>query len=206
MTVQGVVKLEFEVEPEPWLENIHPRVLIDTDPGYSHVWASKFGPDPIFGCHDIYFTVGANVATPRCTLPDFGIEWQPIWNPVVIDWWDASRPIMRDRFTTVAGWWMNDYEIYDGQSYGPKAEEIRKFIDLPRLVGDQLEIALETASDDSEIPFLESYGWIIESPDTVASRPNSYRDYIIDSVGEFSCAKGLYVGTKCGWFSDRSSC
>jgi glycosyltransferase involved in cell wall biosynthesis len=26
------------------------------------------------------------------------------------------------------------------------------------------------------------------------------------SAGEFSCAKGVYAGTRCGWFSDRSSC
>jgi glycosyltransferase involved in cell wall biosynthesis len=29
---------------------------------------------------------------------------------------------------------------------------------------------------------------------------------VCSSAGEFSCAKGGYVGTKCGWFSDRSAC
>lgn len=44
------------------------------------------------------------------------------------------------------------------------------------------------------------------SADAVAFSPDAFRDYVSDSVGEFSCAKGLYVGTRCGWFSDRSSC
>jgi hypothetical protein len=29
---------------------------------------------------------------------------------------------------------------------------------------------------------------------------------VTGSLGEFSCAKGGYVGTRCGWFSDRSAC
>jgi hypothetical protein len=32
-----------------------------------------------------------------------------------------------------------------------------------------------------------------------------FRDYIAGSRGEFSCAKGGYVGTHSGWFSDRSA-
>ena len=44
------------------------------------------------------------------------------------------------------------------------------------------------------------------SSDAVASTPDSYREYISRAAGEFSCAKGLYVGSQCGWFSDRSAC
>jgi hypothetical protein len=33
-----------------------------------------------------------------------------------------------------------------------------------------------------------------------------YRDLLAGSAAEFSCAKGGYVGTRCGWFSDRSEC
>lgn len=196
----------YEAEPEPWLAEIHPRVLIEQDPGFSHVWASTSSPADIFGRHDVYFTVGANVGTPRCSVPTFGIEWQPIWNPVVLDWWNPGHPITRDRFTTVAGWWGNVYQEFEGQLWGPKAEQIRKFVTLPQLVGEPLEIALEIAPDDPEIPYLESHGWRVESPQLVISDPTAYRDYLHGSIGEFSCVKGLYVGTKCGWFSDRSAC
>jgi hypothetical protein len=196
----------YRPEPEPWLADVYPRILIDQDPGFSQVWASEKGPDNIFGRHDIYFTVGANVGTSRCTLPDFGITWEPIWNPVVIDWWNSNRPVGLDCFTTVSGWWMGEYQVYNGHTWGPKAEEIKKFIDLPRLVGETVEIALDTGSSDETIPYLQKHGWTIKSPDAVAFSPDAFRDYVSDSVGEFSCAKGLYVGTRCGWFSDRSSC
>jgi hypothetical protein len=36
--------------------------------------------------------------------------------------------------------------------------------------------------------------------------PDTYRTYVCDAAGEFSRAKGLYVGSRCGWFSDRSAC
>ena len=36
--------------------------------------------------------------------------------------------------------------------------------------------------------------------------PESYQEYVADSAGEFSCAKGLYVGGRSGWFGDRSAC
>ena len=36
--------------------------------------------------------------------------------------------------------------------------------------------------------------------------PEGYADWVTGSLGEFSCAKGVYVGTRCGWFSDRSAC
>jgi hypothetical protein len=52
---------------------------------------------------------------------------------------------------------------------------------------------------------LQEHGWHIESPEVV-STPALYRNYVEGSLGEFSCAKGGYVGTRCGWFSDRSAC
>ena len=193
-------------EPEPWLANVHPRILIEQDPGFTHVWASTSTADDVFGLHDLYFTVGANIGTPRCSVPTFGIEWRHIWNPVILDWWDPNQPATRNRFTTVAGWWGNKYQEFEGQLWGPKAEEIRKFITLPKLVGEPLEIALETGPDDPEISYLESHAWRIQSPRLVIANPTSYAEYLHSSAGEFSCAKGLYVGTRGGWFSDRSAC
>jgi hypothetical protein len=197
-------------ELEPWLANIHPRVLVDLDPAFTHLSASRSTPADIFGCHDVYFTVGANVGTHRCSVPTCGIEWQPIWNPVVLDWWDPGRPATRNRFTTVAGswWWWGDKSIeFEGQLWGStKAEQFRKFVTLPQLLGEPLEIALELAPDNPEVEYLAKQGWRVESPKLVTSDAAAYTDYVHSSLGEFSCAKGLYVGTRCGWFSDRSEC
>jgi hypothetical protein len=196
----------FEPDPEPWLKNVHPRILIEQDPGFSHTWACKASPGEIFGVHDIYFTVGPLLGTADCSLPTFGINWLPLWNPVIIDWWNPAHPITRKYFTTVAGWWGNEYNEFEGKMWGPKAEQIKHFISLPALIGNKVGIALESTPNDPEITVLQNHGWLIEQPQMVIADSVAYSNYISSSEGEFSCAKGLYVGTKCGWFSDRSSC
>jgi hypothetical protein len=90
--------------------------------------------------------------------------------------------------------------------WGPKAEELRRFLRLPKLAGEPIEIALENGSGDELVGELAHNGWRLESAEAVAATPESYRQYIADSAGEFSCAKGLYVGSRSGWFSDRSAC
>src|SRR5262249_37768651 len=94
---------------------------------------------------------------------------------------------------------------FDGQMLGPKAEEFRKFLTLPGQAGEPLEIALNIDPNDPDLALLREHGWHIENPKVVAS-PALYKDYVESSLGEFSCAKGGYVGTRCGWFSDRSAC
>jgi hypothetical protein len=195
----------YRREPYPFLEKVRPRILIEQDPGYTHLWASGGDPADVFGQHDFYFTVGGNVGSPRCSLPTLGLRWRPTWNPVVLDWWAAPRPVGRDRFTTVADWRSYGYLEFEGRVLGPKAEEFRKFIDLPRLAGEELEITLAIDPDDPDRPYLREHGWRVESPEGVTTAAQ-YRDYVAGSVGEFSCVKGGYAGTRCGWFSDRSAC
>ena len=40
----------------------------------------------------------------------------------------------------------------------------------------------------------------------IVAGPKSYWEYVVSSLAEFSCTKGVYTGTQCGWFSDRSEC
>jgi glycosyltransferase involved in cell wall biosynthesis len=117
----------------------------------------------------------------------------------------VGGPVVRDRFTTVADWRGYGYLEFEGQILGPKAEEFQKFLDLPRLAGEGVGIALNIDPEDEDLPLLRSSGWVVESPDVV-SDPGRYRDFVAGSVGEFSCVKGGYAGTNSGWFSDRSAC
>jgi hypothetical protein len=195
----------YRRDPYPLIGDVRPRMFVEQDPGYTHLWADGGDPAAIFGEHDVYFTVGGNVGTPRCSLPTLGIRWRPTWNPVVLDWWTPGRPVTRPRFTTVADWRGYGYLEFEGQILGPKAEEFRKFIGLPGLIGGPAEIALNIDPEDEDLGYLREHGWHVESPEVV-SDPSRYLDYLESSLGEFSCAKGGYVGTRCGWFSDRSSC
>ena len=194
-----------EQPPSP-LADIRPRILVDQDPGYSHLWAQLVGSaDKVFGVHDLYFTVGANVGTSRCAVPTFGLRWIPTWNPVALDVWKPEAPVVRDQFTTIADWWGGKYLEFEGRVFGPKREEFLKFLDLPRHSGENIHLALDIPPGDPDIRMLECHGWEVESPALLVS-PEGYAGWIGASLGEFSCAKGVYVGTQCGWFSDRSAC
>ena len=101
--------------------------------------------------------------------------------------------IIRARWNSTAGF------------LGPKADEFRKFMNLPALAGEELEIVINISPDDPDIDELKAHRWRLASPDRVRL-PEMYRDFIAGSAAEFSCAKGGYTGTRCGWFSDRSEC
>jgi hypothetical protein len=192
-------------DPPPLIEKIRPRILIEQDPGYTHLWANQYPALGIFGRQDFYFTVGTNIGTDACRLPTHGIDWIPTWNPVVMEMWAGEHAATRDRFTTVAGWWDQGYLEYEGKVLGPKAEEFKKLIDVPRRAGESLEIALDIEPTSPDLALLREHGWTIEDPAIVAT-PAMYHDYITRSAGEFTVTKGGYAGTNCGWFSDRSAC
>ena len=203
----GLITLSahYRSTPFPFIGEVRPRILVESDPGYTHLWAAEEDdPAKIFGAHDIYFTIGRNIGTSFCSLPTCGIDWKHTWNPVVLDMWPTGRPITRDRFTTIADWRGYGYLEFEGQTLGPKAEEFRKYINLPKLAGESLEIAILIDPGDPDVKYLKRHGWTLESTEIV-STPALYIGYLAGSVGEFSCAKGGYVGTRCGWFSDRSS-
>ena len=203
----AVVSLAAHYRADPWplLEDVRPRILIEQDPGYTHLWAAGGEPREIFGEHDVHFTVGANVGTDRSGIPTCGIDWQPLWPPVVLDWWPHQAPLERDRFTTVGAWRDYGYLEFEGRVLGPKVEEWERFLDLPRHAGEEIELVLAIDADDPDLERLREAGWRLEDP-ALVSTPGAYRDYVAGSLGEFSCAKGGYVGTRSGWFSDRSAC
>ncbi|HWF52697.1 MAG TPA: hypothetical protein VG294_18785 [Solirubrobacteraceae bacterium] len=203
----AVISLAAHYRSEPWplLADVRPRILIEQDPGYTHLWAADGEPRDIFGDHDMHFTVGANVGTTRSLIPTCGIAWRALWPPVVLDWWAGAARLERDRFTTVGAWRDYGYLELDGQTFGPKVEEFTKFIDLPRVAGEEIELTLAIDSDDPDRELLREHGWRLEDPSLV-NTPERFHDYVIGSLAEFSCAKGGYVGTRSGWFSDRSAC
>jgi hypothetical protein len=191
-------------EPPPPLDHIRPRLFVDQDPGYTQLWAQLHGATPIIGQHDIYFTVGANVGTERSSLPTCGLHWHHTWNPICLSWWPMTAEVKRDRFTTIADWWGYDYLEFEGATLGPKREEFLKFLAVPSKSGEVLELALDIPPDDADIDLLRAHRWRVTVPREVESVPG-YKNWVMHSVGEFSCAKGVYVGTRSGWFSDRSA-
>lgn len=203
----AVIQLAASYRSTPWpiIGEVRPRVLIDGDPAYTHLWAAAgSSPADIWGEHDVHFTVGLNIGSSRCAVPTLDIHWRPIAHWVVPDWWPAGRPVTRDRFTTVGAWRDYGYLEFEGRMLGPKVEEFEAFLDLPARLAEPVELTLAIDPDDPDLDRLAEHGWIVSDPSTV-STPERFRDYVAGSLGEFSCAKGGYVGTRSGWFSDRSA-
>lgn len=201
------VSAQYRREPYPLIDCVRPRVLIDSDPAYTQLWAAdEDDPADIYGEHDFYFTIGLKIGSPDCAVPMLGLEWEPTTPPVVLDWWPHNALTVRDRFTTIGTW--RDYCGYlefEDQILGPKVEEFYKFMTLPHLAGESLELALVIDHEDPDLDSLHNHGWLLEDP-AIVSTAERFIDYVAGSAGEFTCANGGYVGTRCGWFPQRSAC
>jgi hypothetical protein len=90
-------------------------------------------------------------------------------------------------------------------TYGLKAHEFRKFVELPQRSSCDYEIALQIhPSDHKDLEALRTKGWRVTDPKTAAGSPQQFRRFVRSSGAEFSVAQGIYVDTNSGWFSDRT--
>jgi len=189
----------------PLLERIERRAFIDLDPGYTQLWNAE-GRDVGLAGHDLLFTVGTNIGTSRCDLPTGGLTWRPIRQPVVLDRWPwAEDGEDLSGFTTVASW-RGAYGplAWKGRPLGVKAHEFRRFLALPAAAGLPFTVALDIhAGDERDAEALRRHGWDLRAGATVA-RTDAFRRFVQRSGAEFSPAQGVYVGTRSGWFSDRT--
>jgi hypothetical protein len=183
------------------------RAYVDLDPGYTQLWNAQGSNAARLDDHDLYFTVGQRIGTPSCTVPTAGIPWQPIRQPIVLAGCAAGTPPGTDRFTTVASWRGAYAPItHDGDTFGNKAHEFRKIVNLPRLSARSFEVALDIhPADCRDLNALSDSGWQLVDPRVAVSTPEAYCRYIEGSTAECTAAQGMYVKTRCGWFSDRSA-
>jgi hypothetical protein len=91
---------------------------------------------------------------------------------------------------------------HNGEVYGLKDVEFLKFLSLPKMTDQPLEIAM---AGPPPVDDLEVAGWRCRSGPEISSTLERYRRYIQASRGEWSIAKNAYVKTRSGWFSDRSA-
>ncbi|MYL83577.1 glycosyltransferase family 1 protein [Desulfovibrio aerotolerans] len=192
------------------------KVLIDSDPLYTQ---SSF-PSYLAGTateeekrnianmlrHDVFFSFGENVGRDFCAVPKGVIDWLPTRQPIVLESWAGAAPKPgRDAFTTVLSWQpAQKGPLVAGVQYGGKNLEFEKMLDLPQKTEAVLELALGGGKPPREL--LEEKGWKLRDGFSMSQTPWVYRDYIWDSLAEFSTAKNAYVATTSGWFSCRTAC
>ena len=202
-------------------------VLIDIDPGLLQFWISQ-GQISVPE-HDLYVSTGETVGKPDALFPACGIDWHRI-RPIVSlpDWPVVYRPEARP-LTTITGWWGDEWindgtEIYENN----KRVTFMQFAEIAAKTSQQIELAAYLGDDaladraspagrneaqSNEYPgdlvdrsILEANGWIIRHSRDVSTDPESYRRYIQESRGEFSCAKPSCMKFQNAWVSDRSLC
>jgi hypothetical protein len=184
------------------------RVFLDIDPGFGQMW-QELGQHETFRGHDVYVTIAENMGRPECAIPTCGLEWITTRQPIVMDEWPVSDSLPVDAPITSVATWRGAYGpvVHQGTTYGLRAHEFRKFAALPRLTARRFEVALDIhQADVKDIDLLSANGWSLVEPRLVAGDPWRYRDYIRRSAAEVMVAKGMYVQTCSGWFSDRSIC
>ncbi len=183
------------------------RVFLDTDPGFGQMWRELELAD-VFAGHDDHVTIGERIGLPDCEIPTCGLSWITTPQPVVLEQWPAAPAPPQAAFTTVASWRGAYGPIdYRGRRYGLRVHEFRKFADLPRASGAEFELALHLPQEESaDEQLLRDGGWSLIEPQRVAATPCSYREYIQSSMAELMVAKGMYVESRSGWFSERSIC
>lgn len=181
-------------------------VFLDIDPGFGQIWFD-LGLADIFAGHDAFVTIGENVGRPGCGIPTCGRDWITTRQPLVLDEW-SPQPSNGGAFTSI-GVWRGPYASLEhgGRTYGLRVHEFRKFAALPRLSAARFDAALAIhPADTADLELLSANGWRLIDPLAVTGDAWAYRDFVRHALAEFMVAKGLYVDTRSGWFSDRSIC
>jgi hypothetical protein len=184
------------------LEAAPRRVFVDIDPGFPQMW-DELGWYDAFTDHDAFVTLGENVGSADCLIPTRSLPWITTRQPVVLDRWPTVPG--GDKFTSVATWrGPFDAVYFRNERFGLRVHEFRRFMELPKRTSVEFELALDIDPEDSsDLEALRTSGWRLTLPSTIGDF-GSYRRFIQRSLGEFMVAKGMYVSTNSGWFSDRS--
>lgn len=205
-------------EPLEAHQSINCRIYLETDPVENQVAVAKGhnGVIQSLAAHDVLFTYGENLGSPDCPVPIQSFEWRATRPPVCVDLWFDSARRPRDSLTTIAKWSHQSSDVawkgYESKDViwkehvwrWSKHLEFVKYIDLPSKASLPLEIAIGSVGQ-RDLDILHQAGWRTRPAESL-NEPEVYRDYICDSLGEFTVAKDQYVSPRSGWFSDRSVC
>jgi hypothetical protein len=187
-----------------WMDHVPVRVLVDTDPVFTQVrHLTSAAARARAADHTAFFSFGANIGQPGCTIPSDGLPWRPTRQPIVMDAWTCRPGPASGPLSTVMQWDSYAPVEHDGTRYGLKSASFDAFADLPALCPETFELALGCPTVVRER--LTARGWTVLDPREPTRDPWTYQHYIARSKAEFSVAKQAYVMTHSGWFSERSA-
>jgi hypothetical protein len=193
----------FLDDPE-LLEPFERRAYLDIDPGFAQIWEAQGLADTFVG-HDCFVTVGTNVGAADSRVPTGGREWVTTLPPVPLEAWAPSPG--GEAFTSVGSWRGPFGPLeHEGESYGLRVHQFRRFLELPRHVPAPFQLALDIdPADDRDRAALSAGEWGLLDPLAELAGFEDYGRFLRGSLAEIAIAKGIYVDTNGGWFSDRSA-
>lgn len=200
-----LLNISGHADDERILQGVRVRAYLDQDPVFTQLWAAEYGKDLGLHRHDVFFTVGLDVGTPRCPMPTAGVAWHPIVPPIVSELWTPVRAPDAAPFTTVASLTGYAELEFEGRPYGPKYSQFQRFARLPVKTRETMEVALKAfRADDPLIEEMRRGGWVIRDGGGRMGM-DRYRRFIGESKAEIGIAQQAYVDGRSGWFSDRSA-
>jgi hypothetical protein len=179
------------------------RAFIDVDPGFTQISIAngdKGIAEGVARC-ERRFSVGQRVGASDCPIPTEAGPWIPTLPPIFLDEWPRIGADA-DAFTSIIRWQGFRDATHKGEAYGQRDKEFPKFFELPERTGKKFRIAMIGAKPET----LTAHGWEVAPGEIISKTPQSYREFIASSRGEFCVPKHGYVATRGGWFSDRSVC
>ena len=188
-------------------DNARRRAYFDGNPGNTQVlYRQRGGAYEALDRYDHLFTLGLNIGAPSCAIPTDGRQWHPLVRPVFLPMWPMRSDVDGQRFTTISTWKGRGTFEWQGNLSGEKSDNWLKFLDLPKRIEQELEIALkiDCADHQNDRDIFLANSWRLSDPARLRHFAD-YRDYIGQSRGEFSVAHNRYVEFSTGWFSDRSA-
>ncbi len=202
-------------------------IYFGTDPVYNEIKYSQGDEDvsSIVDEHHEVVSYGENIGNPDCPIPPLPNLCAKTRQPVLIDFWKNGKAPNKYEFTTVGNWKQGGRDLhFKGETYyWSKHYEFLKFIDLPKRIKQPIELAMNLARPETinhgegtvvpslglatdEYTILTSNGWKLVDAPSFTTNPWTYREYIINSRGEFTFAKDQNIRLRSGWFSERSAC
>ena len=193
--------------PSSILKCFKHTALVDIDPGLLQFWIShhQLHVQP----HDLYFTIGETVGTPRALFSDCGWRWLHIRPVVNLDAWPFIYCPEARPFTSISTWEIEDWIVSENEAYYENSKRINylRFANLPQNLQQELELAVfMTENDAHDRSLMERGGWKIRLSKEAAGTPERYQSYIQESRGEFSVVKPSCIFFQNAWMSDRSLC
>jgi hypothetical protein len=224
-----LLNLSYSLHP-PFLLQFERRIFCDLDPSEIFFWMTKMEMGQSH--HHEFWTIGLNAGAADSRLPRSvgasllaapkaeiisksgltrpagpGLQWNTFFPLVDTELYRPQPRPAATKFTTIGQWyWGGGVEVDGGFPDLSKKFAFEPYLDLPaRVPSARFELAMNLKSDDPEIPRLRRRGWSVVSPHRIARTPRAYRRYLTSASAEFTAIKGVDVGWRTGWLSDRAA-